>query len=320
MTNNTSGLVPVQVPVIGAKTKFLEISQSDADCFIESYRYPSGKLTCPKCGSGRHWVRSTGQAICSGCRKAYRALTGTVFGSAKLEPNQYLAIIALYAKFPKGLSSLQMARLLPIQQRTAWDVSQKIRLAIAQNVYSQRLRGEVEIDGAILGGHNRHENMASKGTGKGVYRITKAHNHNRRTVVICKQRGGRSIPFIVRKESDAVPLIKACVDGGSVIHADGAKAWDCLNELYDMLRIEHKYAFSMNGACTNNAESFNSRMRRMHTGTFHKMSVKYMHLYACEVAWRQDFAKASFNERFDALCSYVFQPHRPLIARIGAAT
>jgi hypothetical protein len=37
---------------------------------------------------------------------------------------------------------------------------------------------------------------------------------------------------------------------GSTIHADEARGWDVLHAHYDMRRINHSVAYSMDGACT----------------------------------------------------------------------
>jgi hypothetical protein len=72
------------------------------------------------------------------------------------------------------------------------------------------------------------------------------------------------------------------------VHADEAGGWDRLHAHYDMRRINHSVAFSLNGACTNQAESFFSRLRRAEFGQHHHISGKYLAFYAAEMAWRED--------------------------------
>ena len=47
-------------------------------------------------------------------------------------------------------------------------------------------------------------------------------------------------------------------------------------------------AYSTDGACTNQAESFFSRLRRAEMGQHHHISGKYLGAYAREMAWRED--------------------------------
>ena len=46
-------------------------------------------------------------------------------------------------------------------------------------------------------------------------------------------------------------------------------------------------------ACTNQAESFFSRLRRMEIGTHHHIAGPYLHQYAAEASWREDNRRVS---------------------------
>ncbi len=53
-------------------------------------------------------------------------------------------------------------------------------------------------------------------------------------------------------------------------------------------RINHQLAYSADGACTNGAETFFSRMRRAEQGHHHHIAGAYLGRYAQESAWRED--------------------------------
>lgn len=55
-----------------------------------------------------------------------------------------------------------------------------------------------------------------------------------------------------------------------------------------MGRVNHSVAFMDEGVCTNQAESYFSRLRRAEIGTHHHISGRYLHSYANEMAWRED--------------------------------
>lgn len=57
---------------------------------------------------------------------------------------------------------------------------------------------------------------------------------------------------------------------------------------FPIKRINHKEAYSKDGACTNMAESFFSRLRRAEIGIHHHIAGKYLSAYAAEMAWRED--------------------------------
>jgi hypothetical protein len=71
-----------------------------------------------------------------------------------------------------------------------------------------------------------------------------------------RERGGRTLPFVCARERDGIPAIRRYIPIGAVVHADESAAWDTLHALYDMRRINHSVAFSKDGACTNQAESY----------------------------------------------------------------
>lgn len=50
----------------------------------------------------------------------------------------------------------------------------------------------------------------------------------------------------------------------------------------------HSVAYSLDGACTNWAESYFARLRRAEFGQHHHISGKYLFAYAREMAWRED--------------------------------
>lgn len=79
----------------------------------------------------------------------------------------------------------------------------------------------------------------------------------------------------------------------ATVHADEASHWDALHGKFDTRRINHTVEYSNEWACTNQAESFFSRLRRMEVGTHHHIAGPYLAAYAGEASWRED------NRRMD---------------------
>jgi transposase-like protein len=117
-------------------------------------------------------------------------------------------------------------------------------------------------------------------------------------VVIVRERGGKSYPEVFRSEDQAVSMIRNRVETGSTVYADEASSWDALHASYDTRRVNHSINFKDEDACTNQAESFFSRLRRAEIGTHHKISGRYLHQYAAEMAWREDNRRKSNGELF----------------------
>lgn len=110
----------------------------------------------------------------------------------------------------------------------------------------------------------------------------------RQCVVIMRERNGKSLPFVVANEGDAVPFVRDHVGTLATIHADEGAGWDALHAGWDTRRVNHSVQFFDKGACTNQAESYFSRLRRMEVGTHHHIAGPYLRAYAGEAAWRED--------------------------------
>ena len=164
-------------------------------------------------------------------------------------------------------------------------LAHKLREAISAEQLTGTLSGVVEVDGAYFGGHVKQENVKAERRDR---RLASEQTDKRQLVVVARERDGRTLPFVVAKEADAVALIRERIAAGSIVHADEAGGWDVLHAYYDVKRINHSVAFSLDGACTNQAESYFSRLRRAELGQHHHVSGKYLAAYAVEMAWRED--------------------------------
>jgi len=87
----------------------------------------------------------------------------------------------------------------------------------------------------------------------------------------------------------------------SAVYADEAASWDDLHAAYETKRISHSVSFSGDGACTNQAESYFSRLRRAEWGQHHHISGRYLYVYAGEMAWREDHRRVTNGEMFRAV-------------------
>jgi hypothetical protein len=70
-----------------------------------------------------------------------------------------------------------------------------------------------------------------------------------------------------------------------------------------MKRIDHQEAYSLDGACTNWAEEFFSRMRRAEIGHHHHIAGAYLLRYAQESSWREDNRRSSNGEQVNRVAT-----------------
>jgi hypothetical protein len=81
-----------------------------------------------------------------------------------------------------------------------------------------------------------------------------------------RERGGNSIPAVFKSEDQAISFISRRVTKGALLNADEALSWNALHARFEVKRINHEEAYSRDGACTNAAEEFFSRMHRAEIG------------------------------------------------------
>jgi ISXO2-like transposase domain len=80
---------------------------------------------------------------------------------------------------------------------------------------------------------------------------------------------------------------------GNGVHADEAASWDNLHERFEIKRINHQEAYSLDGACTNMAEEYFSRPQRAKLGIHQNIAGSYLLRYAQESFWRENNRRVS---------------------------
>ena len=73
-------------------------------------------------------------------------------------------------------------------------------------------------------------------------------------------------------ESQLTLFVRARNAEGAVVHADEAAYRDNLHGRFEIKRINHQEAHSLNGACTNVAERYLSPLRCAEIGIHHHMA------------------------------------------------
>ena len=274
-------------------TAICRMSEDEAHGTFQAIRFADNKgdAFCPRCGCTTVYTYAARRIWkCKACQHQFSVTSGTIFASRKLAIRDYLAATAIFVNAVKGISALQLGRDLDVQYKTAFVLAHKLREAIAAEQLEGQLSGVVEVDGAYFGGHIKQENAKADRKDR---RLASEQTGKRQSVVVARERHGKTLPFVVAKETDAVALLRERIATGSIVHADEASGWDRLHAYYDVMRINHSVAFSLDGACTNQAESYFSRLRRAEIGQHHHVSGKYLAAYAVEMAWREDNRRVS---------------------------
>jgi transposase-like protein len=275
-------------------TAVLRMSDQEAEHMFRMLRWPmtSGEPVCAHCGGLEAYEarRPNGSPRfrCRACAKDFTITSGTLFASHKLPLRTYLAAIAIFCNEVKGKAALALSRDLGVSYKCAFVLGHKLREAMAEEMKGRVVGGEgkvAEIDGGYFGGYVKPANLK---TDRRDRRLAHNQSGKRKAVVIVRERGGKSVPAVFQSEASALSFIAQRIAKGTTVHADESSAWDTLHARFEMKRINHQDAYSFDGACTNSAEEFFSRMRRAEIGHHHHIAGTYLLRYAQESTWRED--------------------------------
>lgn len=267
----------------------------------------NGEPVCPHCGSLDAYdcrrFKGAPRFRCKGCVKDFSITSGTLFASHKLPLRCYLAAIAIFCNEVKGKSALALSRDLCISYKCAFVLLHKLREAMAEEMKGRVVGGEgkvAEVDGGYFGGYVKPSNLKENRRDR---RKLRNQNGKRRVVVIIRERGGNSVPAVFHSETQAAAFIRARIAKGTTVHADEAGSWNNLHERFEVKRVNHQEAYSLDGACTNWAEEYFSRLRRAEIGVHHHIAGAYLLRYAQESSWREDNRRQSNGEQVSRVAS-----------------
>ena len=284
----------------------MRMTDAEAEVAFRKVRWaPDGVPVCPSCGSLSCYdcrrPNGASRFRCKDCKADFSITSGTIFAAHKMPLRAYLGAVAIFCNEVKGKSMLALSRDLGTQYKTSFVLAHKIRESMASEMRGRTIGGEgksASIDGAYFGGYvkpaNHRENRRDR-------RLAVNQNGKRQCVVIVRERHGRSLPAVFRTEAEALNFIRSRVARGTIINADEASGWNDLHSRYEMLRINHQEAYSDGSSCTNDAESFFSRMRRAEIGHHHHIAGPYLIRYAQEASWREDNRRLANGEQVSAV-------------------
>jgi transposase-like protein len=189
--------------------------------YLAKLRWPDG-FVCPFCGGEEAWAASRGRFICRGCRRQTSVTAGTVFQGTRKPLTLWFRAIWLVTSQKQGVSAASIQQVLGLgSYQTAWTWLHKLRRAMVRPG-RDKLHGVVETDETYVGGEDPKDGtwierkaivvIAAEEDGNGIGRIRLA-----------------TIPAATRKHLHR--FVKEVIDPGSVVHTDGATAYEGLEQL-----------------------------------------------------------------------------------------
>lgn len=252
-----------------------------ARAMLERLRWPNGPV-CPHCRATKYYrFKRNGGARqvlkCAKCRKQFSVTVGTIFEDSHIPLTTWFQAIQLLCSSKKGFSAHQLHRMLGITYKSAWFLAHRIRHAMTQHVFMDKLEGTVEADETYVGGKSR---------GEGV----KAGKDKKIPVFSLLQRGGQVRSFAVARVTgrNLKQIIKENVNPQATLMTDSFIGYRGLKkdfERHEMVN-HHEKEYVRGDAYTNTVESYFSLLKRGIIGTYHHVSKKHLPRYLAEFDFR----------------------------------
>jgi transposase-like protein len=266
--------------------------------YLECIRWANG-VTCPHCKNNDQstfWkieenkekkIRG-GLRECRSCGKQFTVTVGTIFEDSKIPLRKWLVAWYLLCASKKGISALQIQRMLGLgSYRTAWMMMHKIRYAIHNDSFNEKLSGIVEVDETYIGGKKRGMGHAYKGNKAAVVAVLERSGAVRSKVVPLVT--GKNIRKILIKNVAQDTRIMTDTYQVYLKATKGFKSHESVNH--------HIREYARGDVTTNAVEGFFSLLKRGVIGTFHHVSKKHLPLYLAEFDMRYSARKVTDGVR-----------------------
>ena len=271
----------------------------DADkarAWLEKRLWKDGR-NCPHCGvvnqSKLMQGKSTRPGVyqCNACRKPFSVTVGTLYERSHVPLNKWLAATHLMMASKKGMSALEIGRLLDLSPKTAWFVCHRIRESLRETAPEGQLGGEnkvVEVDETYVGGKERNKHASKRQhNGRGAV--------GKEAVVSLVEREGRVRSHHVASVNAKTlkPILEAQINAASYVMTDESKVYPGITGSFaGHGTVNHGIEEYVRGGFwhTNTVEGYYSVFKRGLIGTYHHVSPEHLKRYLAEFDFR-------YNER-----------------------
>jgi transposase-like protein len=264
---------------------------------LEAIRWPDGPY-CPHCGNsdqekiakGQGKAHRPGLYYCAACNDQFTVTVGTVMERSKVPLSKWLLAMHLMGASKKGVSALQLQRMLGVTYKTAWFLCHRIREAMkpAKRGPLGGRRKIVEADETFIGG-------------KSTSRAYKPPR-KKEAVLALVERDGESHSFHVAnvKAKTLRSAIEKTVDRKSFLMTDEAPHYVNIGRefaLHGTVNHSRNEYVGPGDWHTNTAESRFSLMKRAVFGTHHSVSEAHLQRYLVEWDFKWNTRKTTDGER-----------------------
>jgi transposase-like protein len=266
--------------------------------FVEGLIWPRGPV-CSHCGCMDKITTITpnpekrirfGLKRCGDCKGQFTVRMGTIFEESKLPMTKWLQAIYLMCASKKGVSSLQLSRVLEVTYKTAWFLSHRIREAMRSGELGPMGMGgaTVEVDETFIG-TDPDAPAPAKGKPRGVKQMMKV-------VSLVERETGRARSFVVEGYSlqEIVPIVEANLHREAHLRTDESGLYRKMGAYYashettnhskgEYVRLADRTVHS------NTVEGYFSIFKRGMKGNYQHCAKKHLHRYLAEFDFRYSY-------------------------------
>jgi transposase-like protein len=270
-------------------------NEDKARQWLEARLWPDGPI-CPKCGVVGQATLMQGKTTrpglyqCNACREPFTVTVNTLYERSKVPLHKWLAATHLMMASKKGMSALQIGRMLGLSKKTAWFLCHRIRESLREAKFAGPMGGEgkiVEADETWIGGKEKNKHVGNRNK-KNIGGVGKE------AAFALVERGGKVRSFHVPEVSGKTlgPILYAQLDKKSTLMTDeGGQYYHAGKRFTRHEMINHSIDEYVRGdAHTNTIEGYFSIMKRGIHGVYHHISQQHLKRYLAEYDFR-------YNER-----------------------
>jgi transposase-like protein len=270
--------------------------------FLEASRWPDGPV-CPFCGQMDTVKPLEGKSMgpgwfhCSDCRDKFTVRVGTLYERSHIPLHKWLMATHLIVSSKKGMSALQIGRMLGITYKSAWFMCHRIREAWAPSTPRGSLGGKgkiVEADESYFGGKEKNKHVGKRKKGN-------IGGQGKAVVFALVERDGESRSFHIANVTGKTlrPIIRKHVSRKSSLMTDQGGQYFHVGKEFDRHETVNHGAdeYVRGDAHTNTAECRFSLMKRAVFGTHHSISEAHLERYLNEWDFKWNTRKMKDGER-----------------------
>lgn len=290
--------------------------------YLEAIRWPEGP-TCPHCGSVEGIRKMEGKAHrpglyqCNSCREQFTVTVGTVYERSKIALNKWLLATYLLSASKKGMSALQISRMLGVTYKTAWFMCHRIREGMTEDGIAGPMGsggGAVEVDETFIG---RDKSIKPDHEKKG-----RGYAHKHKVLALVDRSTGRAKAMVVDslKAKDLTPILVENIAAEARVMTDEAGQYVHLHRDFAEHGVVRHNAgeYGRGDIYTNTIEGYFSIFKRGMKGIYQHCAKKHLHRYVNEFNFRYNERKSTDMERAVAALKGI-EGKRLTYRRIGIA-